>query len=143
MYQRYAECHVLDKLFYLPLFFFFNDTATTEIYTLSLHDALPISGPLPRVPRQPGHASGARLLDRVPPARLRRAGPAALLLDRAFHGRGVPQERHVDGDPVDAADRARRQPDVDRAHGRDPPPLRGAVSRQARPPARAGVPQRR
>src|SRR5258707_11054294 len=28
-------------------FFFFNDTATTEIYTLSLHDALPIS--LPRV----------------------------------------------------------------------------------------------
>src|SRR3712207_7674830 len=26
--------------------FFFNDTATTEIYTLSLHDALPISGPL-------------------------------------------------------------------------------------------------
>src|SRR5438552_15177248 len=27
-----------------PLLFFFNDTATTEIYTLSLHDALPISG---------------------------------------------------------------------------------------------------
>src|SRR2546430_6498089 len=26
-----------------PPFFFFNDTATTEIYTLSLHDALPIS----------------------------------------------------------------------------------------------------
>src|SRR2546427_13289933 len=26
-----------------PSFFFFNDTATTEIYTLSLHDALPIS----------------------------------------------------------------------------------------------------
>src|SRR5439155_26662737 len=29
--------------FLLFLFFFFNDTATTEIYTLSLHDALPIS----------------------------------------------------------------------------------------------------
>src|SRR5260370_33063190 len=28
-------------------FFFFNDTATTEIYTLSLHDALPISRNLP------------------------------------------------------------------------------------------------
>src|SRR2546425_11846836 len=28
----------------LPFFFFFNDTATTEIYTLSLHDALPILG---------------------------------------------------------------------------------------------------
>src|SRR2546430_16785787 len=30
--------HALDLIF-----FFFNDTATTEIYTLSLHDALPIS----------------------------------------------------------------------------------------------------
>src|SRR2546426_6935224 len=29
-------------------FFFFNDTATTEIYTLSLHDALPISSFCPR-----------------------------------------------------------------------------------------------
>src|SRR2546430_12256499 len=28
--------------FYVLFFFFFNDTATTEIYTLSLHDALPI-----------------------------------------------------------------------------------------------------
>src|SRR2546425_10296539 len=28
---------------YFFFFFFFNDTATTEIYTLSLHDALPIS----------------------------------------------------------------------------------------------------
>src|SRR2546425_12384643 len=28
---------------FLVFFFFFNDTATTEIYTLSLHDALPIS----------------------------------------------------------------------------------------------------
>src|ERR1043166_8052729 len=33
--------------------FFFNDTATTEIYTLSLHDALPIS-----VPVTPGFAPG-------------------------------------------------------------------------------------
>src|SRR2546428_7994681 len=30
------------------LLFFFNDTATTEIYTLSLHDALPISRSRPR-----------------------------------------------------------------------------------------------
>src|SRR2546422_11599658 len=29
-------------LSFLSFFFFFNDTATTEIYTLSLHDALPI-----------------------------------------------------------------------------------------------------
>src|SRR3712207_8582161 len=31
-------------------FFFFNDTATTEIYTLSLHDALPISTMTPVAP---------------------------------------------------------------------------------------------
>src|SRR2546429_4432270 len=40
--------HVMIRLVVLPssggsLVFFFNDTATTEIYTLSLHDALPIS----------------------------------------------------------------------------------------------------
>src|SRR5215208_4666542 len=34
----------MDWSFSLFFFFFFNDTATTEIYTLSLHDALPISG---------------------------------------------------------------------------------------------------
>src|SRR2546425_9576356 len=33
------------------LLFFFNDTATTEIYTLSLHDALPISARRPRTAR--------------------------------------------------------------------------------------------
>src|SRR6266850_7648936 len=32
----------LSALFFSFFFFFFNDTATTEIYTLSLHDALPI-----------------------------------------------------------------------------------------------------
>src|SRR6266511_5516631 len=34
---------VRDACVVLVVFFFFNDTATTEIYTLSLHDALPIS----------------------------------------------------------------------------------------------------
>src|SRR3712207_7731650 len=36
---------------------FFNDTATTEIYTLSLHDALPISGHRARL--RPHHVAGA------------------------------------------------------------------------------------
>src|SRR2546430_8783640 len=35
---------------YFVIFFFFNDTATTEIYTLSLHDALPIFAAPGRVP---------------------------------------------------------------------------------------------
>src|SRR2546427_12348620 len=56
-------------------FFFFNDTATTEIYTLSLHDALPIfiRGGLPRVrcgsvrscQARPPRAPRRRLLVRV------------------------------------------------------------------------------
>src|SRR2546430_17486238 len=32
------------RAYHIFYFFFFNDTATTEIYTLSLHDALPIFG---------------------------------------------------------------------------------------------------
>src|SRR3712207_9491188 len=35
-------CCTLTPLIHDFFFFFFNDTATTEIYTLSLHDALPI-----------------------------------------------------------------------------------------------------
>src|SRR6266496_6455226 len=50
-----------DKYFFFFFFFFFNDTATTEIYTLSLHDALPIG---PRGRHGPGH----------PGPRLRRRG---------------------------------------------------------------------
>src|SRR2546427_7310099 len=43
-----CRCFLLQRLpCHIPvlshIFFFFNDTATTEIYTLSLHDALPIS----------------------------------------------------------------------------------------------------
>src|SRR2546426_3586910 len=39
---------------HLVFFFFFNDTATTEIYTLSLHDALPICRPVsPSTPLWP------------------------------------------------------------------------------------------
>src|SRR5437868_9930228 len=39
MYLMSSSYFIMSILF----FFFFNDTATTEIYTLSLHDALPIS----------------------------------------------------------------------------------------------------
>src|SRR3989442_1137308 len=39
--EHTAELHSPPHLLFPP--FFFNDTATTEIYTLSLHDALPIS----------------------------------------------------------------------------------------------------
>src|SRR2546422_8008157 len=42
-----------------PFFFFFNDTATTEIYTLSLHDALPIYRARGGTARRGRHAVGA------------------------------------------------------------------------------------
>src|SRR3712207_9568771 len=47
--------------------FFFNDTATTEIYTLSLHDALPISDVVDQqqVAVLPGVARGVGLVDLV------------------------------------------------------------------------------
>src|SRR5256885_12474455 len=44
-------------------FFFFNDTATTEIYTLSLHDALPILRQARQMPEQPDQARGDALRD--------------------------------------------------------------------------------
>src|SRR3712207_6923211 len=56
---------VLFLLSIRPLLIFFNDTATTEIYTLSLHDALPISSENSRMQVSIGFASrpfrGARL----------------------------------------------------------------------------------
>src|ERR1041384_8833632 len=42
-----SVCTVASPVVGLFVFFFFNDTATTEIYTLSLHDALPILFPWP------------------------------------------------------------------------------------------------
>src|SRR3712207_8683087 len=62
------------------MFFFFNDTATTEIYTLSLHDALPIwrpaAGVQPRVraesrTEKPHRGGASRADSRTTPCQLR------------------------------------------------------------------------
>src|SRR2546430_16132892 len=80
-----------DSVFYLysipgeVLFFFFNDTATTEIYTLSLHDALPISE-LGVVARE--------LVEHFPdvlPLELERVLPS----DERTEGRGDRSEEHT------------------------------------------------
>src|SRR3712207_7111049 len=74
----------------LLLFFFFNDTATTEIYTLSLHDALPIShgrGPDGRRPRAHGRPRGPRREGR-PDADARGRRPRPADADGAADGRG-------------------------------------------------------
>src|SRR5258708_37243293 len=66
----HPDCSVFPPLHYFlffflifPLstsffFFFFNDTATTEIYTLSLHDALPICAPHVRPVQHPDRGRG-------------------------------------------------------------------------------------
>src|SRR2546422_8271061 len=68
------------------LFFFFNDTATTEIYTLSLHDALPIYRPR-RTPAPAASADGAPALSRSRPAR-RSRGHGVSRVPRPADGRG-------------------------------------------------------
>src|SRR6266540_6739191 len=49
----YFFCFCVFFLIIIFFFFFFNDTATTEIYTLSLHDAVPITT---SSPSRPTHA---------------------------------------------------------------------------------------
>src|SRR5215211_9497944 len=63
MFFSFLPLFLFFLLFYFFFFFFFNDTATTEIYTLSLHDALPIlhrllPGHLHRGRRCPGDLPG-------------------------------------------------------------------------------------
>src|SRR3712207_8756135 len=86
--------------------FFFNDTATTEIYPLSLHAALPIS-------RRPGRRLRRRLLALEPP--LRRPERAAVLLPAPVRG---PQRRVPDARRRGGAARAQRR------SGPPPPPRR-------------------
>src|SRR2546429_6733515 len=71
------------------IFFFFNDTATTEIYTLSLHDALPISAHSPRSSCSNGtgswNGSGAAVEGRA--ATRSASSPAARAMRRSSAGR--------------------------------------------------------
>src|SRR2546429_5202665 len=48
---------IIDLSYLISFFFFFNDTATTEIYTLSLHDALPICTTIAARHITPPHAA--------------------------------------------------------------------------------------
>src|SRR3712207_8197473 len=84
-------------------FFFFNDTATTEIYTLSLHDALPIWRVHAAVP--PVRGAGEVLRLRLAAQRVRRARLRVRLLGRQPEGAGPLggavrrlHQRRADGD---------------------------------------------
>src|SRR3712207_7944213 len=75
------------------IIFFFNDTATTEIYTLSLHDALPICLRVPQVQR-PGEEPGR--VDREVQLGVERdlAGPLQER-QRGQHGQADRSEEHT------------------------------------------------
>src|SRR6266700_7666753 len=55
---------LLNSSYLIFSFFFFNDTATTEIYTLSLHDALPIYRALEGAWDRPRRVADRPVLDR-------------------------------------------------------------------------------
>ena len=67
---------VVMVLSFLLFFFFFNDTATTEIYTLSLHDALPICEAID-FPYSPVRLMVLMMPDGTDPAVLQRLRDAA------------------------------------------------------------------
>src|SRR5438876_6957905 len=75
-------------------FFFFTDTATTEIYTLSLHDALPISGSgeiwrAILMGTDPVYARTRRFMQRVP------GHPRCKMCAAPFGGIGGRSEEHT------------------------------------------------
>src|SRR2546427_4322082 len=109
-------------------FFFFNDTATTEIYTLSLHDALPIcAGPCPPGSRDRRRADDVRRPDlRRAPARRPVGDP--LRGPRRWRGRDRREGRRLGG----ARSHVERDENADRSH-------RGRVSDHGRG---AGAPPR-
>src|SRR5438874_12735842 len=81
------------------IFFFFNDTATTEIYTLSLHDALPISSPATSTPSRkkrkstspPWNGKSSRSEEHTSELQSRRDLVCRLLLEKKKKSR---QHRH-------------------------------------------------
>src|SRR6266581_1630203 len=78
--------------------FFFNDTATTEIYTLSLHDALPILPPPPRSPRSSiSPVQGDECHRGTRRRRVRKASGTAGRPDPSRHALGVDQVTPLHG----------------------------------------------
>src|SRR5688572_33410022 len=63
----FTTFHLSSFSYFFLSFFFFNDTATTEIYTLSLHDALPISSNTPM--RSPDSSTAKTPIRRSRPSR--------------------------------------------------------------------------
>ena len=70
------------------------------------------AGSLPGLLGRARHATGTRVLDRIPATGVRRSGSSRLLLPRPLHGGSVPSQRHVHGGALGVADRPGGEPDV-------------------------------
>src|SRR5258706_13176579 len=111
---------------FLPnFFFFFNDPAPTEIYTLSLHDALPIS----RRPHLPEEKTGAHPLLRLSRGEQQRFPPGETPAGSQVLDRGTVAPQLRDGLQTGGPRQLRREP----------PPVHAARARGGRQP----LPQRR
>src|SRR2546427_9506781 len=115
--------YVICPLFF---FFFFNDTATTEIYTLSLHDALPIYGGRTGVGDERDVLAAAEQVEDAP-----QRGRRGMRVDAQQVGAGA-----------DVREQSLRVAAVFRRAPRPPPPGLGPARREVRPATARGRPPR-
>src|SRR2546430_1762871 len=121
-------------------FFFFNNTATTEIYTLSLHDALPIYQ-LDRPPDRPAWAGRDR--DRGSGNRLRVRGwgrPPRAVTRRGRAGSGSAERGGAHAAPYRGGRRGSRRGSARRGWARVVRPRVPLRPDRVAPPARGAVP---
>src|SRR2546427_12968286 len=89
---------LVTRSFACFLFFFFNDTATTEIYTLSLHDALPICTGSSACRPAGASLSAGPSSPAGTGCRARRRGTRLCERSRPPHTPGLPTAEHPEGD---------------------------------------------
>jgi len=116
---------IIFSLLNICVFFFFNDTATTEIYTLSLHDALPISVlPLPEpcticgATVMAGDDSSFEAIASTGSSVVRtltaenESSPAMTVAPQIVHGSGKGSTVHVVEGNVHGADMVKQHPEI-------------------------------
>src|SRR6266446_10625827 len=116
--------------FFFCFFFFFNDTATTEIYTLSLHDALPIQRPVQAIVVDPRGGHAEQILER------RRAVPVLRDVQLArwlTQARDDQHRRHLG--PRDRRPRSEEERGAQRLEAQRPPqrPAEPDIAKRASP----------
>src|SRR2546422_7762341 len=134
----FMDSALLTCIFFFFFFFFFNDTATTEIYTLSLHDALPIwrRSATSRRPAAPSWSSSRGARCRAWP--LSRRPPDA----HAARDRQLEDVRHPRRGAAARHRRARRAQTLEGRRRRPLPAVHRAGGRRRDPPGHPHRPRR-